>query len=522
MYKDGGGALTLNNQHTYTGITEVRHGTLIVGDEQHSSASLSSSLVEVAAGATLGGYGSTVGSVNNQGTLAVADALPQFSGGATGDFIVGGNLTNSGRMVMASAVPNSRLIINGNYSGSRGTLELSTVLGDDDSTTDKLVVRGNTSGDTAVIVNNAGGSGAQTVNGIRIIEVGGASDAVFTLSNRVVAGPYEYRLYKGLPDGNGGDWYLRSPSDTPPWRPEIGAYLANQQLAGAMQMHTLHDRQGAQHSNRDGNVWGRVVSGRNDSNAANGAISQHSDYSLVHIGGDSALFGNNNLRLGAMGSWGKASTHADARGNAYRASGNLDGLNLGIYATWYANADTRLGAYADSWLQYGWYKNKVNGDGLPTDKYDSNAFSASLETGYSMIISGDEQRSLRLTPQLQAVHTNYRADRVTEQNGTAIDSQNGDSWTSRAGVRVSGHGQYNGRLVQPYVEANWLYSSNGQAVAFNGIDIAQGVPRNRAEIKTGLQGQISKGWDGWLHVGMQLGESDYRQFEGAAGISYRW
>lgn len=528
VYKDGDGALTLNNQHRYTGLTEVRHGTLIVGDAQHNNASLNSSLVEVAAGATFGGYGATAGDVNNQGTLAVADALPQFSGGASGDFTVGGNLGNSGRIVMASAVPNSRLIVNGNYNGQGGTLELSTVLGGDDSATDKLLVRGSTSGNTGVIVNGIGDTGAQTVNGIRIIEVGGASDGVFALNNRVVAGPYEYNLYKGLPDGSGGDWYLRSSTadggggDTPNWRPEIGAYLANQYLAGAMQVHTLYDRQGAQYGNRSGNVWGRVVGGRNDSSAADGRIDQHSDYSLLHIGGDSALFGNNNLRLGAMGSWGSARTHANAQGSSNNASGDLDGLNLGIYATWYADADTRLGAYADSWLQYGWYKNKVNGNGIPSDKYDSHAFSASLETGYSMILSGDTQRSLRLTPQLQAVYSQYRADRVTEQNGTVIDSNNGNSWQTRAGLRLSGQGLYNGRQVQPYVEANWLHASNDQAVSFNGTNIAQGVPRDRAELKAGLQGQISKNWDAWAHVGMQLGESDYRQFEGMAGFSYRW
>lgn len=525
VYKAGDGALTLNSVHTYTDTTHVIEGTLIVGDDQHVGARLSSGLVNVDAGATFGGYGSVAGHVNNQGTLAVADALAAFNGGSSGTFTIGGNLTNSGRVYLASEQPASRLVVNGDYIGNDGLLELSTVLGDDSSATDKLVVLGSTSGNTSVIVNGIGTEGAQTVNGIPVIEVGGASNGVFTLSNRVVAGPYEYSLLKGLPDGSGGNWYLRSEQpggETPEWRPEVGAYLSNQYLAGVMQVHTLFDRQGAQYGNSSGNVWGRVVSGRTSGSAIDEQISQDSDYSLLHIGGDGGLFGRDDLRLGIMGSWGQARSHASAQGNDNKATGDLDGYNLGIYATWYADGNNRRGAYVDSWAQYGWYNNQVKGDQLRQENYDSHAFSVSLETGYSFILSGDEQRSLRLTPQAQVVYSRYEANGYTEQNGTVIDRQNGDTVQTRLGVRLSGDGLYNGRLVQPYVEGNWWYADKDQSIAFSGIDIAQGVPRSRWELKAGLQGQISKRWMGWVHAGIQQGGSDFRQFEGMAGVSYRW
>lgn len=84
------------------------------------------------------------------------------------------------------------------------------MLGDDSSATDKLIVTGNTSGDTGVVVNNVRGRGAQTADGIEIVHVGGQSDGNFRLQNRAVAGAWEYFLHKGNAGGTDGNWYLRS------------------------------------------------------------------------------------------------------------------------------------------------------------------------------------------------------------------------------------------------------------------------------------------------------------------------
>ncbi|PAM47156.1 hypothetical protein CEJ63_23150, partial [Acinetobacter baumannii] len=70
----------------------------------------------------------------------------------------------------------------------------------------------------------AGGAGALTSEGIRLISVGGQSDAQFSLQGRAVAGAYDYFLYKGgvaTPDD--GNWYLRSeyvPPVDPPEPPD--------------------------------------------------------------------------------------------------------------------------------------------------------------------------------------------------------------------------------------------------------------------------------------------------------------
>ena len=100
------------------------------------------------------------------------------------------------------AIPSDTLTVAGNYTGNGGTLQIETVLGGDASPTDRLVVTGNTAGTTNVRVINLGGGGAQTVEGIKIIDVGGASNGSFSLlgdyvfqgEQAVVGGAYAYTL----------------------------------------------------------------------------------------------------------------------------------------------------------------------------------------------------------------------------------------------------------------------------------------------------------------------------------------
>lgn len=67
------------------------------------------------------------------------------------------------------------LEIQGDYTGNNAKLVLNTALGNDTSPTDKLVIGGNASGVTYVSVNIKGGRGADTIEGIEIISVGGTS-----------------------------------------------------------------------------------------------------------------------------------------------------------------------------------------------------------------------------------------------------------------------------------------------------------------------------------------------------------
>ncbi|MGB8602816.1 MAG: autotransporter domain-containing protein, partial [Rhizomicrobium sp.] len=83
-----GGMLILNGVNTYTGTTTVNAGTLQIGDENHSSASIASS-VTVESGATLSGHGTIYGSVTAD------DGATVKPGGSIGTLSVTGDLTMS-------------------------------------------------------------------------------------------------------------------------------------------------------------------------------------------------------------------------------------------------------------------------------------------------------------------------------------------------------------------------------------------------------------------------------------------
>lgn len=76
--------------------------------------------------------------------------------------------------------PGNVLTVNGNYTGNNGLMTFNATLGGDNSPTDKMNVKGDTQGNTRVRVDNIGGVGAQTVNGIELIEVGGNRFTAFS------------------------------------------------------------------------------------------------------------------------------------------------------------------------------------------------------------------------------------------------------------------------------------------------------------------------------------------------------
>ena len=170
-------------------------------------------------------------------SMANGAKLNAFNNTGSAAFVMRGDVNSTTSTVsMQDGKPGDVLTITsaldgtrGNYAGSNGMLNLDTVLANDSSMTDKLTVTANTSGSTVIDVLNAGGAGAMTGAGIKVVQVDGNSASTdFTLKNGAVyaqapgAQKFEYRLYQGL---NGGipswftnlasidpnDWYLRSP-----------------------------------------------------------------------------------------------------------------------------------------------------------------------------------------------------------------------------------------------------------------------------------------------------------------------
>jgi len=118
------------------------------------------------------------------------------------------SLDNGGLVTMAAGGTSNVLTVTQNYSGNGGVIAINTALGADSSPTEKLVVQGDTSGNTTLNITNLGGTGAATTgDGIMVVQVDGSSNGTFSLPapGYVVAGGFRYMLAKV-----GNNWFLQS------------------------------------------------------------------------------------------------------------------------------------------------------------------------------------------------------------------------------------------------------------------------------------------------------------------------
>ncbi|MDH0074007.1 autotransporter outer membrane beta-barrel domain-containing protein, partial [Stenotrophomonas maltophilia] len=155
------------------------------------------------------------------GTLTVDDTSTVYAGSgshAVRPFNSGAlvEMVNAGRIDLTGTGAGDVFTVRGNYRGNGGGLYLRTVLGADNSTSDRLVIDGGAvTGTTGIGVLNAGGSGAATLaDGILVVQAlngGRTAPGAFSLFAPVAAGAYEYFLFKGgVSAGTSENWYLRS------------------------------------------------------------------------------------------------------------------------------------------------------------------------------------------------------------------------------------------------------------------------------------------------------------------------
>lgn len=482
----------------------------------------------------------------------------------TGNSVVS-QLTNDRSLVAfaapAGATGHKTLTVRGDYVGNDGTLLMNTELNGDDSATDKLVVGGNTSGNTFIQVANVGGDGVATNAGIQLVNVAGRSDGIFQLQGRAVAGPYEYLLHRGsVSNPADGNWYLRSalveaelppeppspPAPPPPppppapgpspelrpvMRPEAGAYLANQSAAAGMFTLTLHDRLGEPgfaESGRAANekptaAWARVQGRRTTNDDSMGQLDARTNIWLLQGGLELGRWtqGDSRFHTGLMFGTGTARSDVDSSLTGYEASGRVDGNSVGVYGTWFADAAKPTGLYVDTWLQYGRYDNRVEGQALERETYKSDTLSVSVESGYAFELNNNGNYAVYLEPQAQAIYTRYSADRHVEANGTVVRAEEAGGLLTRLGARLYGHKVGAGNKVQPFLEANWWHGNRNNSVSMDDKRVTQNLPRNTFELKAGAQAELGKGWTAWGQAGVQL-SSDYQSVAGLVGVKYAW
>jgi fibronectin-binding autotransporter adhesin len=420
----GTGALTLTQASTYAGETRVATGSTL----------------------NLSGLGSIAGSSG-----VVVDGTFDISAITAGDIstarLAGNGTVVLGTKSLTAAVispggdgSTGTLTLSGDYAGTGNTLLIDTVLGDDTSDTDRLIITGNTSGTTNVKVTNLGGVGGVTSDGggIKIVDVGGTSAGIFSLlgdtvhdgEQAVIGGAYLYGLYQEAGDG---DWYLRTIIDDEPVfqpaAPVIEAYVG-----AALQAFNTTESLVQRIGNRtlsDGNgLWGRIEAGRVSiaPDSTTGAGYDVTTWQLqagldgvLSRSDAGTLVGGVNAQLGLI----------SAEISSASGAGNVQstGYGLGATLTWYGSE----GFYVDAQGKLTWFDSTLTSDALGTIVSGNGGFgyALSLEAGQEVAL-GD---NWSVTPQAQLAYSSVDFD-AFDSYGASVALADGDSLLGRLGLSV--------------------------------------------------------------------------------------
>lgn len=580
LEKQGTGTLLLLADNGYSGGTSVDEGTLALGRNAGVTASLAGS-ANVAADATLGGYGSVAGDVTNLGTLAVADALERFASAGGGAFMVGGTLANAGLVDLAGSAPGNRLTVT-NYVGQGGTIRLSTILAGDASPTDQLLIDGGTaSGSSALAIVNAGGAGAVTVgNGIEVVvSQNGATTAsnAFSLAGRVVAGPYQYALFRGGADGSDAEsWFLRTerpepepgnpdpgdpepgnpepgnpepgnpepgtPEPEPFYRPEVPTYTALPSMAlmfGRDLIGTLHDRVGDQVplqgrpgvDGSNGAIWGRFAGQDSKWDAKRGGVYNqgpafNADSYAFQIGADLLRSGSAEKGVtvaGLYGAFGWNEGIVKDFDMSYAGKTRFDAYSLAAYATHYAAS----GWYVDGVAQVTRYKLRAGSGYFQDLKTDGTGAAFSLETGYRLTLGG----TLSIEPQAQLIYQFIDID----DSGDAAAQVKFDkvhSLTGRLGLRLVNDGTRAGRdgprPLVTWLRANvWREFNANPQTSFSSEDgfvpFRSNLKATWAEFGAGVTTELTRGASLFASGSWQTSfGSEVNSWGLRAGLRFNW
>lgn len=491
----------------------------------------------------------------------------------SGSSTITGTVTNAGTITLAGANPGNVLTVGADYVGNAGVIALNTVLGNDASITDKLVINGGTEGTSVLKVKNAGGAGAATNEGIMLVSVGGTSNGVFSLASdyqlngkpTVVAGAYAYQLYQGNASGTDSkNWYLRSEwtgaeptapvvKPAPPlYQPGVSTYEAYPQALLALNgVSTLQRRVGNRYwsgaSGRQGAIagpraggpqndgthidgtgaWARFEGGnrRVEPSTSTSGTGFTLNYTKVQAGSDFLL---SRRETGALVGGGYFQyVHGNTSTRSVYGNGDIatDGYGFGSTATWYGNG----GFYVDGQAQVMWFSSDLNsrlaGRSLVKDN-DGTGFAVSVESGKRIALNAEWS----LTPQAQLTYSGVRFDRFDDAFGATVRSSRGVSLQSRVGVtldRETRAGKDGMDRSHVYGVANLYY----EFLDGSTVDVSGSAFRSRPDrLWGGIGAGASYNWgkdkysfyaEGLLNTSLAHMGSN-RSLAGTVGLRMRW
>lgn len=431
-----------------------------------------------------------------------------------------GTINNRSRITLRN-----KLTVNGDWNSRNGKLHL-----DPNNSTETfrnmLTISGKTTGTTLLSFANLNGSLA----GVPFINAKGLTEKSFVSSGDITGGGV---LYTMSVNGNGIALQKKTSEGgrSPTLAAYTGSYVNNAQAAATLFSQRLADRFGAARyasveddrlSTDSGSMWLRLNGAHQKSHQGDNQVATTGNSLVVQGGGEFLTLpvGSGSVALGAMAGYGHVNSTSKTR--SADSDGRVDGYSVGLYSTWYQNGAGRAGAYADSWVQYGWFDNQVNNAGR-SDRYDANGVSASLEAGYHLPLWQQADTRWFQQPQAQVTWSGIQADTHRAPDGSRVSQNDDHTLQTRLGARLYAVIPAGKTLaVKPFVEANWLHNSSDYGMQFDETTVKQNGSDNTGEVRVGLDGQLNASLAIWGYVGQQRGSHSYTQTEGSLGVRYQF
>jgi hypothetical protein len=484
-------ALTINNAGEITGYLTLGDNTQFNNSGTWYLRNGSSPAI-----ADFGGDGSTDNdSFINKGVLSL---LKDMQTTWQGQLVNLESFTNSsgGLIDLGDGYAGDTLFISGKFVSDGGMLELDVVLDDGAAPQADVLYLETVSvagGPTRIVINNIGGVGGQTSgSGIQIIDVddqGTSPSNAFVLSERVIAGAYEYALYH---DAATLDWYLKSSalSDTGEYPALVSGALLSW-LADIPALHNrLHDLRwtpeddepvvepAAWTSQARGGLrpWFHVAG----TEQKVGTLTPFDLSDLKLAGGiDGEIVGASGMRalFGAFAGTGRY--EQDLRGSSSEAAADV--ALAGVYAGF-----RQGGFYGDAILKYEhhWAKFRSASTLDEETPVDADILGASLEAGYRVTMG-----RFYAQPHGRLTYAHIKAGEFEDGSGISVDLKDAGLLGSEAATRI-GANLGETFLTDLHVDAGVRHLSGETEAETSGLSFTHDLPGTVGFVGAGMRMRV--------------------------------
>ena len=176
-----------------------------------------------------------------------------------------------------------------------------------------------------------------------------------------------------------------------------------------------------------------------------------------------------------------------------------------------------------------WYEfnNEVSSPDFATQKYNSSGLVASIEAGSNYKLGQlNSGVSYWIQPQAQFIYQDVKIDSFNAKDTGSTLVESGDA-NIQTRLGLKGYMQVPTNIgsitnYRPYFALNWIHNTSDQLVKLDNTNFGIAGASNIAEMKLGLEGNVTKNSQAWINVSYQQGTHDYNDLIGTIGWKFNF